>query len=279
MATARTSRSSKSIIAATISIVAAASISGCTFSSENLEYERAQKADAAGRHEEAVRHYRSLIERNSQSTLALKAAQEAARISNYDLKKFKEAIELYKHVVLYSPVERERIDAQKHIAEIHFAQTLDYASAIVEYSRLLELPHGDTEEAQYRMAIARSYFYQNNFFQSLAEIDRILKGKFEKTTHFDARVLKANIFLTTKELDEAIKVLNELIQQDPERAKDEKVGLLLAICYEEKKDFGKAVETLVSIRDSYPRREFIDNKIRALKEREYHQPGARGLRK
>ncbi len=254
-------------------------LASCTFSTENLEYERAEKAEQAGKHEEAVKHYRALIERASQTPLALKAAQEAARISNYDLKRFKDAIDLYKHVVLYSPAERERIDAQKHIAEIYFTQTLDYRNAIIEYSRLLELPHGDAEEAQYRMAIARSYFYQNNFFQSQMEIDRILKGKFDKLTQFDARVLKSNIYLTTKELDEAIKVLNELIQQDPERAKEEKVGLLLAICYEEKKNFSKAVETLISIRDFYPRRDFIDNKIRALKEREYHQPGARGLKK
>ncbi|MES2962742.1 MAG: tetratricopeptide repeat protein [Bdellovibrionota bacterium] len=284
MAQPRTSRSSNrkkvaALVAATFAISSVVAFAGCTFSTENLEFERAEKAELAGKHDEAVKHYRAVIDRSMQSPLALKAAQEAARISNYDLKRYKEAILLYKHVVLYSPTERERIDAQKHIAEINFSQILDYTSAIVEYSRLLELPHGDAEEAQYRMAIARSYFYQNNFFQSQAEIDRILKGKFDKNTLFDARVLKANIFLTTKELDDAIKTLNELIRQDPERAKEEKVGLLLAICYEEQKNFSKAVETLVSIRDFYPRRDFIDNKIRALKEREYHQPGARGLKK
>ena len=260
-------------------VVVAVLLGGCTFSSENLEFERAEKAELAGKHEEAVKHYKAVIEKAQQSPLALKAAQEAARISNYDLKRYKDAVDLYKHVVLYSPVERERIDAQKQIAEIHFTQTLDYTNAIVEYSRLLDLPHGDVEEAHYRMAIARSYFYQNNFFQSQAEIDRILKGKFDKTTRFDARVLKANIFLTTKELDQAIETLTELIKEDPERAREEKVGLLLAICYEEQKTFGKAVETLMSIRDSYPNKDFIDTKIRALKEREYHQPGARGLRK
>jgi len=278
MATSRTSRSSDLLKTAAV-LVAVFIVSGCTFSAEDLEYERAEKAEQAGKHEEAVKHYRALIERSGQTPLALKSAAEAARISNYDLKRYKDAVELYKHVVLYSPSERERIDAQKHIAEIYFTQTLDYTNSIIEYSRLLDLPHGEQEEAQYRMAIARSYFYQNNFFQSQAEIDRILKGKFDKTTQFDARVLKANIYLTTKELDDGIKMLNELIQQDPERARDEKVGLLLAITYEEQKNFGKAIETLISIRDTYPGKDFIDNKIRALKEREYHQPGARGLKK
>lgn len=269
----------KFVAASIFSTMFSMALAGCTFSTENLEFERAEKAELAGKHEEAVKHYRALIERSQQSPLALRAAHEAARISNYDLKKYKEAIGLYKHIVLYSPVERERIEAQKRIAEIDFTQTLDYTNAIIEYSRLLELPHGEAEEAQYRMAIARSYFYQNNFFQSQAEIDRILKGKFDKATRFDARVLKANIYLTTKELDEAIKTLNDLVQEDPERAKEEKVGLLLAICYEEQKSFSKAIETLVSIREAYPRKDFIDNKIRALKEREYHQPGARGLKK
>lgn len=254
-------------------------VSGCTLSSEDIEFRRAQEAAASGSNEAALEHYRTIVDRYVKTPLALKSAQEAARISHYELKKFPEAIRFYKHVILYAPTEIQRIDAQKKIADLYFSQTLDYTQAIAEYSRLLELPHSAKDDGVFRFAIARSYFYQNNFFQSQVEIDRILAGKPDKDLAFDSLLLKANIFLTTKKLDDAIAALKEVIAKYPERAKAETIGLVLAICYEEKKDFPKAVETLESIKNDYPRKSFIENKIKALKERQSLLPGARGLKK
>lgn len=251
----------------------------CTLSSEELEFKRAEEAAQAGKQEAALEHYRNVVTRYVKTPLALKSAQEAARISHYEVKKFPDAISFYKHVILYSPNEAQRIDAQRKIADLYFSQTLDYTQAIAEYSRLLDLPHSKKDDGEYRFAIARSYFYQNNFFQAQVEIDRILQSKPDKDLAFDALLLKANIFLTTKKLDEAIEVLKEISQKFPERAKAETIGLVLAICYEEKKDFAKAIETLESIKNDYPRKSFIENKIKALKERQTYLPGARGFRK
>ena len=255
-------------------------VPSCTFSPEKLEFERGEKAAQAGHSEEAVQHYRAVTERATNVTpLSLKAAQEAARISHFELKHYPEAISFYRYIILNAANGADRITAQKQIADIYFSQTLNYSQAVIEYSRLLELPHTAEEEATYRMSIARSYFYLSNFFQAQTEIDRILAGKFAKQMQFDARVLKANIFLTTKQLDEAIKVLHDLIVQDPERAKAETIGLILAICYEEQKNFAKAIETLESIKQDYPKRDFIENKIRTLRERQSYLPGAKGLKK
>lgn len=263
-----------------LSLAFVLSLGGCTLSSEDIEFKRAQEAAASGSHEAALEHYKKIVDRYVKTPQAIKSAQEAARISHYEIKKFPDAIKYYKHVILYAPKESERIDAQKKIADLYFSQTLDYTEAIAQYSQLLELPHTPKEDGQYRFAIARAYFYQNNFFQSQVEIDKILAdGKADKDLAFDALLLKANIFLSNKKLDDAITALKEVMAKFPDRAKAETIGLVLAICYEEKKDFSKAVETLESIKNDYPRKEFIENKIKALKERQSLMPGARGLRK
>jgi tetratricopeptide (TPR) repeat protein len=254
--------------------------SACTLSSEKIEFERAQKSERAGKHEEALLHYKSVVERFKTSATAIKSAQEAARLDQFELKNYKEAIEMYRHVILYSPSERERIEAQRKIADIYFTNFTDYNQAVTEYNRLLELPGTAEETATYRLAIARSYFYLNNFYQSQVELDRIVKDNSKtKPLVFEALLLKANIFLTTKHLDDAIEVLKRLIVENPERAKAESIALVLEVCYEEQKNFAKAIEVLQSMPVTEGRRGFIANKIKALRERQSYLPGAKGLKK
>jgi len=241
--------------------------------------ERAASAETAGKHAEAFKHYHKVVDHFVRTPAAMKAASEAARIAHYELKKFPEALRLYKHIILYSTDEKQRVDAQRKIADLYFNQTLEYGEAITAYNRLLELPHDREQGNRDRLSIARSYFYLNNFFQAQVEIDKIVGGKASKDLTFEALLLKANIFLTTKKHEEAIAVLKTLIEQYPERSKNETIGLILAICYEEQENYAKAIETLQSIKDSYPRKEFIENKIKVLKERESQRPGARGLKK
>lgn len=252
---------------------------GCKLSSDELEYQQGEKAVLAQKHSEALRHFKKVVDRAGTTPLAMKATREAARISHYELKQIPDAIKYYKHLILYSPDQKDRIEAQKKIAELHFTQTLDYSQAIIEFSRLLDLPHTPQEAQAYRLSIARSYYYQSNFFQAQVEIDQILANNRDKDMHFDALLLKANILLTSKKLDDAVLALRQIIEKYPDRAKAENIGLVLAVTYQEQDNFAKAIETLESIKDTYPRRAFIEGRIKSLKERQTHLPGAKGLRK
>ena len=254
-------------------------LSGCKVSSEELDYKRAEEASQKNDYESALAHYKAVVAHSVKTPLAIASAKEAAKILQYQLKRPKEAVVYYKHIILYSPDTKDHVEAQKNLANLHFIETLEYAQAIADYSRLLELPHSQKEDLDYRLALARCYFYLNDFFQSQVEIDTILNRSADPNLLFDALLLKANLQLTSKKLDEAIATLNLLIQRYPEKAKAETVGLILAVCYEEQKNFGKAIETLKSIRDTYPRLQFIDQKIKTLRERQGLLPGARGLKK
>lgn len=260
-------------------MIGAAALGGCTVSSEKLEFNRAEEASQKGDYPGAITHYRKVVDRYVKTPLAIQSAKEAARISHYQLKKPADAVAFYKHVILYSSDSGDRIMAQKKLADLHFTQTLDYKQAVVEYSRLLDLPHSPQDDFAYRMTIARSYFYLSNFYQAQVEIDSILSRSYDKDLLFDAILLKANVFLTMKKLDEAVVTLRELTTKYPERSKTETIGLVLAVAYEEQKNFAKAIETLESIKDIYPKRNFIDARIKVLRERQSYLPGAKGLKK
>lgn len=252
---------------------------GCNFSSESLEIERAEKAAQEKRFEESYRHYLRIVEKDPKAPVALKASAEAARLAHYELKEFKSAIQLYKNLVLYSKSQQERSFAQSKIAEIYFQSLNDYESAVIEYNRLLDLPHSLQEEFLYRLAIAKSYFYMNNSFQAQAELNQLEKKFTHRDQVFEILFLRANIMLTSKDLDGAIKVLRDLEKRDAERFKKELMGLVLAKCYEEQKNMLAAVEVLESMRSYYPRTEFLNRRIKSLKERAALLPGAKGLRK
>jgi len=57
------------------------------------------------------------------------------------------------------------------------------------------------------------------------------------------------------------------------------VAMNIIVCYEELEAFDKAIERLEKMRPTYRDPEFIDLKIKRLKERKANLPGSRGLRK
>lgn len=220
-----------------------------------------------------------MVQRNPETEQAVIAAREGARIAFFETKDYRLALNLFKHLVLYSKDEHERREAQKKIATIYYEHLADYQNAVAEFYRLLDLPHSPEEEFEDRFAIAKSQYFLNRFFQAQAELDALLKKDIPKDQMFDALMLKANIFLARKSMDNAIKTFQQVIAQFPERSKKEDVALNLAVCYEEQKKFNEAIQVLKGLRDSYPTPEFIDMRIKRLQERASYLPGARGLRK
>lgn len=254
------------------------SFSACTKKTE-IEFEAAEKEAAEGRFKEALINYDKTILKSPQSESSLQAAREGARIALYELKDYDKALYYYRKIILNSEDVAERLASQKMVASIYLDNLNDYPKAIIEYHRLIELPHTEDEEIQYRTKIARSYYYANNFNQTLTEVDSLLKKDLDKKAYFDLLVLRANTFMANRQLEKAAEILIDLMKKYPEISVKENVGLTLAVCYEEQKNFKKAIQVLEEIKNSYPQPEFIEVRVRRLKERAMNAPGARGSRK
>lgn len=259
-------------------IVLVLALTACS-SQEEGDFKQAQKNISQGHHKVALSFLDRVIRRNAATELPLEAAREAARISFFELKDYPKTIEYYHFIVLHAPDEKERLEAQKQIAAIYFNNLQNYKAAIIEYSKLQQMPHTDLEAAQYKMNVARAHYYMNNFFQAESEIDNLLRLRADENIRFSALMLKGNILVGKKEYVKATDIFKTLMQTYPQKSIQENVGLTLAVCYEENNNFKEAIKVLEGYRGKYNPPEYIELRIKRLQERQKNAPGARGLRK
>lgn len=230
---------------------------------------------------EAAALYEKLALKESGKPASADAAIEAAKIYQYDLKKFDAALRSYRTVIASSPDANARREAQMKVAGLLFYDVQDFPLAVMEYSKLLQLQHTLPEEIEWRSRIAKAYYYQGNYFQAGIEVDRLLKIAIgvDEEAFYQAYLLKANIHVGAREHDQAAKVLDSMMARFSERARRDSIPLMLAVAFEEQRNFTKAIEVLMKVREYDPRKSFLDEKIKSLKERQAQQPGARGFRK
>lgn len=252
---------------------------GCRFDVQSVEFKKGERDFELKKYSEALVHYERAVRAKPRTTLALQAASRGARIAHLETNEFKKAIELYRHIVLYASNERDRLDAQKKLATVYFEKLSDYNNSIKEYSRLLQLPHSKKEGLEYDFVIAKSYFYLNNFYQAGIEMKEILPRVEDPILRFEYLSFQGNILLTTKKLKEAASIFRAIMEQYPDEAIKENIPISLAVTYEEQGDFQQAIEVLEKIKKNYPAPDFLDLRIKRLRERVLNQPGARGLTK
>ncbi len=224
----------------------------------------------------ALTHFDRVITRSPDSSLGIEAAREAARISFFEAKDFVLAAQYNQKLVLHSKDADERKSAQRAIVGIYFDQLSDYPRAVLEINKLIMMLDDPAQVSEYKIKLARSYYYQNNFVQAENEVNEFLKTFPDSEQKFDMTLLLANITLAKKKLPEAVEVFKKILNEFPDRSNKENVGLMLSVCYEEMKDFKAAAEVLTAIRSKHPMPEYVDLRIDRLKERMKNQPGARG---
>lgn len=255
-------------------------LTGCLSSTE-IDLKRARELLAQKKPAEAAALFERVALKEENKPMAAVAALEAGKIYQYDLKKFDAAIRSYRTVITHSTDASIRRDAQSKVAGLLFYDTQEFSAAVTEYSRLLALQHTLPEEIEWRGRIAKAYYYLGNYFQSGIEVDRLLQlaEGVDAEAVYQAYLLKANIHVGAREHEQAAKVLDSMMTRFEERARRDSIPLMLAVAYEEQRNFAKAIEVLQKVREYDSRKSFVDEKIRSLKERQSQQPGARGFRK
>ncbi len=255
------------------------SLSGCTFSMDWFRHFRVARALERQDYEGALTILQKIIQSDPDSDSALRASREGARIAHLDAGNYTLAVEFYKHIVLRSPDAEERRSAQKYIAQIHFENIHDYDQAVVEYEKLLSSENNPEGMFHYRLNLAKCHLQLNNIDQALDEIEILIAHNNSADQAFEAKALKANTLIAAKRQAEGASLLEGIIKEFPEKARKENVALNLVVCYEDMKDFKKAIEVLENMRKDNPHPDFLDVRIQRLRGRMMNQPGAQGLKR
>ena len=227
----------------------------------------------------ALTDFHHAILRNPQSSAALIAAKEGAKVALLEIKDFKEAVEFFQLIVIYSNDVSERITAQKQLAAVYFDQLTDYPRAIEELNKLLATNLEQVDRVKYKTRLAKAYFYTNNFIQAESEVNAFLKNEkgSDEDSLFQMMLLKGNIYLTKKEQNKAIEAFRELLKVYPERSVKENAAMTLAVAYEEMKDYKNAISVLEQMKQYHATPEYIDLRIKKLLADQKNQPGAKGV--
>ncbi len=259
-------------------LVLVSALFGCTPSFQRWQFSSAVNLVEEKKYPAAVDRFSRVMKRAPDQPVALEASRRGSKIAEFELKDYSKAAEFYRHLVMHSPDPKERVNAQKSLAEIYFQKLMNYDQAVIEYGRLLPLV--DTKErGQFQMVLAKANLNLNNFSQALIEIEELLSKKLSDDLRFEAQLFKGNLLQAAKRLDEAISVFNQLMKEFPLKAKNDNVGMSLAVCLEEKGDLKRAVEVLEIIKTDYPTPDFIQVRITRLKDRMSNMPGAQGFKR
>lgn len=243
------------------------------------DLQRARNEAAAKNWRLAVSSYQGVLEVEPTSEQALAAAREGAKIATLELDDHSRAAPFYRHLIYYSPLPAEALAAQKSLVDIYFSQIQDYPKAIEEISRLLGVERDASERLKYHTMLARCYFHLKNFNQALAELSEISRLPQTPDKEFEVKLLKANVLTATQRFSEATILLKELMEKWRDKSVQENVPMSLAVCYEEQHDFKSAILLLESVKSSHAVPEYVELRIKRLRERSLNQPGARGYRK
>ncbi len=254
-------------------------LSGCSFSFEWLQMLRAQRAVVGQDFPGAVLILEKIMRERPDRDRSLEAARQGARIAHLMTKNYPLAIEFYRHIILKSEDPEERKSSQRFVAQIYYENLLNYDRAVIEYEKLLKLEHRPEEGFRYRLNLAKAHYNLNNLEQSLLEIDTILSGKLSPEETYEAKVLKASVLVHNKQLADAAGLWESILKEFPERSAKDNVALNLVVCYEELRDFGRAIEILENMKQGYPNPDFLDFRISRLRERKDNQPGAQGWKR
>jgi tetratricopeptide (TPR) repeat protein len=246
---------------------------------ESKDYKEAQQEMAQKHYRIALSGFDRVMKRAPDGEYAIKAARDGARVAALEVKDYKRAAEYYQFLVLHSKDPDERVSAQKQLASIYFDQLQNYDKAIIELNKLIRESGSDVDIARNKLDIARANYYQNNFYQANSELDELLKLHIDDNERFSAWVLKSNIHIALKEYSKAIEVLKKITITYPKKAIQENVYQTLAVCYEEGDNFAEAIKVLELVKDKYAQPEYVEIRIKRLKDRQKNRPGARGLRK
>ena len=154
--------------------------------------------------------------------------------------------------------------AQQKLAEVYYDKLNDYAQAIVEYQRLLQANPDLNEATEYKLRLARAYFYMANFDQAISEAQEFVATVPNSDKKFDMLMIKADALLAEKKLDEAIELYNQLEKEFADHPEAYQVKLNKSLAYEDKKDWDRAVAELEAIKDKYPHPDVIALKVRSI---------------
>lgn len=247
----------------------------CQSRSEKL-YAAAYEKINQNQFSEAIQLLESSVELEKDNIKKTKAQFEAARLLRFELQDYEKALKLLRTVVLQSQDSKMRLLAQESICEIYFDHLQNYHQALNELL-ILEPLLSETKKEIIRLKIAQSHRFLGNYQAALEYVDVSLKNSLIEKNSF--LKIKSQIYQVQQKFDDAIKIYEEIYKNDKTYFIENKLFAAVSNIHEEKKEYKQAIEYLETHSNEISDKNYLDLRIKKMKEKQINKPFSKGVRK
>lgn len=223
----------------------------CSRPDERFYLKKAIRYEKKQEYSLSIKSLKKVLEIGKDRAYLLQASRLATKMKH---KNKKDELQFLKTIVVHTDSQEERFKTQRRIANLYY-EIGEFSRAIYEYEQLKEKP----------LKLAQSYFYLDDFKQALFEAEALEKAI---GANFETKLLKARIKSRLLDFEGAIEIYQSLENKTPT------VLIELSQCYEQKKDYVKAIEVLETSKDKV-----VMSWLERLKAAKEMQPGAKGIAK
>jgi len=251
-------------------------LAGCKSRAEKY-YDEAYDKINQNQFLDAVSLLESSIELEKNHNKKMRAMFEMARLLRFEIQDYPKALAQLKKIVLSAEDPKLRLLSQEAISEIYFDNLQDYEAALKELLVVEPLTSEPEKKEKIKLKIAQAYRLTGNSDASLEYIDAALKQGTKQKISF--LKLKSQILQSQQKHDRAAEVLNEIYKTDPNLFEKDNMYLEMALIYEEKQDYKKAIEYLEQNKEKITDKNYLELRIKRLKEKQINKPFNKGMRK
>jgi tetratricopeptide (TPR) repeat protein len=229
------------------------SLTGCFETSSEKSFQHAEKLLEQNKVTEAEAEFQKTFSESPDKKIILQSAKRLYEISYFKTKNYPKAITYLQVIIANSDSFGESIEALKKKAMIEEKYLLQYEAAITSYSSLLS--HSELsieEENEFRIDLVKCLFAINKFEQARAELKPLLLESRAVDVRIAAKNLEASILQAEGFPDKAVESYEAALELATSDKDKQDILINIAMCYEQKEQYKKAVEALNKIQLAAP---------------------------
>lgn len=243
---------------------------GCNKNPAEDVFQKGMEAWGKGYYREASKEFERVYILYPSSPRAAQALYYSANICLYNLNDIDKAVELLLEIVDKYPGNRISTEAGLLAGEIIMEKIGDYERALLFYDRFLKknalLSSADRQRVMHR--VSKCLIELRRFNAAMDELEKLYKNGEDRSIKESALFDIAWINFLLGRNREAIKRFEEFLSKFPDSPRIMDAKLWMAYCLEEEGDYQGTRLILEEIRNIYPYRSVIEQKLALLDSKE-----------
>lgn len=222
---------------------------------------------------EAVKTYRLYLADFPEGRLRGKALFRSGKIRYYALAQRASAVRDFSRLVQHHPLSDYSFQAREILAGVFRDETHDYGGAILEYQSLLNQRPESPKAAGFQFQIARCYLLDNNIEEAVLEFGRFIERYPHSGLIERGYDELGGAHMILGRPDQALFIFQRMISLFPESSLRPAVEFKMGACLEEMHRYPEALKMYTGLRGRYDNQRAVEIRIEGVKARQKNKMG------